>query len=92
MPYLYNAQREAFDTGVSLLRPMYYYFPDEANAYLGDQNGNYPQYFLGPDIIVSPIVNKGSSSDTLARQNIWVPPGVWIEGKYDGGKRLFECV
>ncbi len=79
LPYLYNAQRQMFETGISLMRPMYYAFPQEPNAYLGDQDGNFPQYMLGDDLLVSPIVSAGYNNDTLARQTVWIPPGTWIE-------------
>lgn len=68
-----------YETGVSLMRPMYYAFPNEPNAYLADQNGNFPQYMLGDDLIISPIVSPAFSNDTLARQTVWIPPGTWIE-------------
>ncbi len=68
-----------FESGVSLMRPMYYAFPNEQNAYLADQNGNFPQYMLGDDIIFSPVVSAGYVNDTLARQTVWIPPGTWIE-------------
>ena len=34
IPYIYTATRQAFDTGVSLLRPMYYDFPENDMAYV----------------------------------------------------------
>ena len=79
LPYLYNAQRQSYDTGISLMRPLYYTFASEPNAYLADQNGNYPQYMLGDDMMVAPIVSQGYNNDTLARQKLWVPPGTWID-------------
>jgi alpha-glucosidase (family GH31 glycosyl hydrolase) len=79
LPYIYNAQRQMFESGVSLMRPMYYTFPNEPKAYLGDQNGNFPQYMLGDDLLISPIVSAGFQNDTLARQTVWIPPGTWIE-------------
>lgn len=30
LPLIYNATREAYETGVSILRPMYYEFPEES--------------------------------------------------------------
>ena len=80
LPYIYNAQRQMFETGISLMRPMYYAYPDQANAYLADENGSFPQYMLGGDIIFSPIVSAGYNNDTLARQTVWLPQGVWIDG------------
>ena len=34
MPYIYTAARQAYDTGVSLCRPLYYEWPENNNAYL----------------------------------------------------------
>lgn len=39
IPYIYNATRQAFDDGISLLRPMYYEFPQNPEAYLADGTG-----------------------------------------------------
>jgi len=33
IPYLYTAARNAYDTGVSLLHPLYYDWPDDSAAY-----------------------------------------------------------
>lgn len=33
LPYLYTGLRQAYDTGLGLVRPMYYDFPEEAAAY-----------------------------------------------------------
>jgi alpha-glucosidase (family GH31 glycosyl hydrolase) len=43
--YLYTALRSSYDTGVGLIRPMYYDLPEEHMAYL--QSLSLPQYFLG---------------------------------------------
>ena len=37
VPYIYTHAREAYDEGLSLLRPMYYEFPEEDNAYMFDK-------------------------------------------------------
>jgi hypothetical protein len=79
-PYLYNAQRELFDTGIALLRPMYYEYPELEMAYAGTPGGLFPQYFFGPDMIVSPIVSRAQSNDSLAVQTIWLPPAArWFD-------------
>ena len=46
LPLLYNATREAFETGVSPIRPMYYEYPEEDMAYATDMSGNFAQYLL----------------------------------------------
>jgi alpha-glucosidase (family GH31 glycosyl hydrolase) len=73
-PYLYNAMWELFRTGVQLLRPMYYYYPLLEEAYLGDAQGNFAQYFFGRELLVAPIVSEALNNDTLARKTVWIPP------------------
>ena len=77
-PYIYTHTRAAFDTGISLLRPMYYEYPEEDQAYAADSQGNFPQYFFGQDMMVSPIVSPSDAS-TLTNATIWIPPGTWVE-------------
>ena len=66
LPYLYTQARAAFDTGVGLTRPMYYYFPAEGGAYpesmdagLGQLPGS-RQYFLGDALLVAPVTVGGA--------------------------------
>eukprot|EP01063_Lacrimia_lanifica_P029738 TRINITY_DN4590_c0_g1_i3.p1 TRINITY_DN4590_c0_g1~~TRINITY_DN4590_c0_g1_i3.p1 ORF type:complete len:994 (+),score=371.47 TRINITY_DN4590_c0_g1_i3:66-3047(+) len=91
LPYTYTGNRVAFETGVSFLHPMYYDFPEEAAAYPasmdGDlgQNPSTRQYMLGDDILVAPVTTSsgcataGDEPCGLAAQDVWVPPGDWIE-------------
>ena len=80
LPYLYNAAREAFDTGVSLIRPLYYYYSDLDMAYANNMHGDYTSYFLGPDMMIAPVVVPCSSDTNLATTEIWLPPEeLWIE-------------
>jgi alpha-glucosidase (family GH31 glycosyl hydrolase) len=68
IPYLYTLAREAFDTGVPLVRGLFLDHPriDESwelrNA----------EYFLGDALLVVPI----SAADGTALA--WIPPGTWI--------------
>jgi hypothetical protein len=79
LPYLYNAAREAFDTGVSLIRPMYYYWPDNDCAYLNNWKGDYTQYMLGPDLLVAPVVTPVDKKTNMAQTTVWLPNGIWFE-------------
>lgn len=88
IPYIYTAARQAFDTGVSICRPMYYDYPeaDEAYEFLD-------QYMFGDDMIVAPITTPVSSKSLLASKTIWLPEGTWIEwftGAKLKGPALFE--
>jgi alpha-glucosidase (family GH31 glycosyl hydrolase) len=70
-PYIYTAAREAYDTGVSICRPLYYTHPEESNAYDYEN-----EYMFGGDIFVSPITSR-SGSDQTTRQTVWLPDGKW---------------
>ena len=70
-PYLYTMAREAYDTGISLCRPLYYDYPeaDEAYEYEG-------QYMFGNDILVAPITTRPQANG-LTEKEIWFPEGKW---------------
>ncbi|HSM61541.1 MAG TPA: TIM-barrel domain-containing protein, partial [Longimicrobiales bacterium] len=74
LPYLYGAAREAYETGVAVVRPLYYAWPDLEEAYAFPD-----QYLLGPDLLVAPVTAPADPATGLARKVIWIPPGSWIE-------------
>eukprot|EP01104_Vermistella_antarctica_P006882 TRINITY_DN1757_c0_g1_i1.p1 TRINITY_DN1757_c0_g1~~TRINITY_DN1757_c0_g1_i1.p1 ORF type:complete len:948 (-),score=252.28 TRINITY_DN1757_c0_g1_i1:465-3308(-) len=79
VPYIYTAQREAYDTGVSLLRPMYYDYPEVEMAYAAGPTGDFGQYMFGDDLLVSPVTTQSNSSSLMSLKKIWIPEGVWID-------------
>ncbi len=93
IPYIYTEARLAFDSGISILRPMYYDYPSEEIAY----NLKH-QYMFGEDFIVAPVthpIGKDSSgTDSLfTTQKIWLPKGDWIEwfsGTLLKGNQIYE--
>lgn len=74
IPYIYSAAREAYDTGVSLCRPMYYDYPEAKEAYEFQD-----QYMFGNDILVAPISSPVSPANMDASKIVWLPEGRWIE-------------
>jgi hypothetical protein len=74
IPYLYSAARHAYDSGVSLVHPLYYDWPNDSAAY-----GFPDEYAFGPDMIVRPVTAPMSPDTLLARQRLWLPPGEWYE-------------
>jgi len=87
LPYIYNTFRTAFTTGIGLIQPMYYQWPEIDNAYAMDATSN-TQYMFGPDMIVAPIVAQADSShakdasypfQSLATKSAWLPPGTWFD-------------
>ena len=89
MPYIYTAARQAYDTGVSLCRPLYYEWPEANNAYLFED-----EYMFGDDILVAPVVTKPEKDGTTARRT-WLPEGRWFDvcrNKVVEGNRTFtDC-
>lgn len=73
IPYIYTYSRMAYDSGVSLIRPMYYEHPTEEKAY------NVPhQYYFGNNMIVAPVYESMKRSQA-ATQTVWLPEGNWYD-------------
>jgi alpha-glucosidase (family GH31 glycosyl hydrolase) len=71
-PYIYTMSRKAYDTGVSICRPLYYEYPEIDEAYTNEN-----QYFYGDNILVAPIVEQSDSITHMSTKNIWFPHGNW---------------
>ncbi|MBR6998514.1 MAG: DUF5110 domain-containing protein, partial [Prevotella sp.] len=85
MPYIYTAARKAYDTGISICRPLYYEWPEENEAYRREG-----EYMFGDDILVSPIVTPADADGTTYHQT-WLPEGEWFDvcqQKLIGGKQV----
>lgn len=82
-PYIYTMARKAYDTGVSICRPMYYDYPalDEAYKYKN-------QYMYGDNMLVAPVITP--AVDGYSTVEVWLPEGQWYENAtgtmLDGGK------
>lgn len=74
LPYIYTAARNAYDTGVSICRPMYYDYPESDDAYQFKD-----QYLFGADLMVAPITEPIADETMLAIKQIWLPDGDWVE-------------
>ena len=87
MPYIYNAAREAYDTGVSICRPLYYDQPEESKAYSTED-----EYMFGNDILVAPVVERSKDGISTVRK-VWLPKGTWYNvqrGKLQEGGTTFS--
>lgn len=74
IPYIYTAAREAFDSGISICRPMYYDNPRQENAY------QFPnEYMFGNDLLVNPVTKPIGKDSLYVNKNIWLPEGDWYE-------------
>jgi alpha-glucosidase (family GH31 glycosyl hydrolase) len=86
MPYLYSAVRETCETGVPIIRALWFRYPDDPVAVArGDE------YLWGRDILVAPVVKKGATSRAL-----YLPRGTWYDfwtqEKVEGGKEINRAV
>jgi hypothetical protein len=81
IPYIYKTAFEAYETGVSICRPMYYDYPekDEAYSYKGE-------YMFGDDFLVAPVTAPVTKTNWTASKKIWLPEGDWFE--YHSGAML----
>ncbi len=74
LPYIYTAAREAYDTGISICRPMYYDYPKAEEAY------NFKnQYMFGNDMLMTPVTQPIGKDSLFVQKEIWLPEGEWIE-------------
>lgn len=69
-PYIYDAARQAYDTGVSLCRPMYYSYPEADEAYEYRE-----QYMFGDNILAATVCEPVDSLDGKASRTVWFPAG-----------------
>lgn len=82
-PYIYNAAREAYDTGISMCRPLYYEYPEAWQAYDFKQ-----EYLFGNDILATVVCEPADSVTGLAGRVVWFPEG---DDWYDvSGGTLFK--
>ena len=68
VPYTYTAARQANQTGVPIVRPMYLEYPAQESAYSATG-----EYMYGDSMLVAPVTNAGNSV------SVWVPPGSWTD-------------
>lgn len=74
----------ASETGIPLMRPMFFDFPDDERCYTLED-----QYMFGPDILFAPITACGCRERT-----VYLPEGNWIrtsDGETHAGGRAIRC-
>ena len=75
VPYLYTAARRTYDTGLSVVLPLYYLYPEYDEAYTYSN-----EYFFGESMFISPISQPVNNSTGLVDNwPLWFPPGdQWV--------------
>lgn len=74
VPYIYSSARQAYDSGISMCRPLYYDYPQNDEAYKFKN-----EYFFGDDFIVNPITKPIGRDSLFTEQATWLPKGKWYE-------------
>jgi alpha-glucosidase (family GH31 glycosyl hydrolase) len=86
LPYTYSVARETHDTGVPMMRPLWFHNPDDAEAVkIGSE------YYWGGDMLVAPVVEKGAT-----RRSLYLPAGDWYDfwtgERIAGGRQIERAV
>ena len=82
--YTHRLAKEASETGMPVVRPLFLQYPDQPEAW-----NDWQTYLYGPDILVSAIWAKGTTKQTcyLPSGTKWVD--AWDKNKvYDGGQKV----
>ena len=77
VPYIADHALTTYDTGLSLLLPLYYQWPLSPEAY-PDSGLSSTTYLYGSSLLASPIVTAVDNDTALAFKTIWIPEGRWV--------------
>ncbi len=87
IPYLYSMNYRTHKHSLALVEPMYYPYPDKAEAYEVPN-----QFFFGSELMVAPITKKRAKETNLAPVEVWLPKGRWTDiytgAIYEGEKKV----
>lgn len=74
IPYIFTMNYRTHEQGISLCEPMYYSYPQKAEAY------NVPnQYMFGSELMVCPITSPQHKSLNMGSVEAWLPKGRWVD-------------
>jgi alpha-glucosidase len=77
-PYLYTYAREAYDTGMPILRALLLEYPNDKETFEADE-----QFLFGKELLVAPVVGKSAVT-----KKIYLPEGEWID--FNDGQTLYS--
>ena len=69
MPYIYSHARGAMETGIGLVRPLLWEFPEDERS-AEETRG----WMFGDSLFVSPVVERG-----VQAHSFYLPPGEWFD-------------
>lgn len=77
-PYIYTYAREAYDTGLPLMRALLLEYPNDPETY--KLNG---QFLFGKELLIAPVVEKAAVT-----KDVYLPEGEWID--FNNGKTSYR--
>lgn len=83
IPYLYSMAWRNASQDIPLVRPMYFLYPEQEEAYHCPN-----QYCFGSELIAAPFITPHDTDTRLSRQVMWFPEGDWFDffsGQYVSG-------
>jgi alpha-D-xyloside xylohydrolase len=84
-PYIMEQMRRAHEEGIPVMRPLFFDFPDDEEAYEVED-----EYMFGPDILVAPVLEEGART-----RRVYLPKGAsWGNphtGEEHAGGGWVEC-
>jgi alpha-glucosidase len=82
LPHIYNAMREAAESGVPAMRPMMLDYPNDEGTYGMDD-----QFLFGSDLLIAPVLRAKATE-----REVYLPAGDWYDywsgEHYAGGKKI----
>jgi len=69
LPYIYSYERLAHETGIGVVRPLFWTYPDDTHVANTDE-----AWMFGDALLVSPVVDQGQSVKSL-----YLPEGTWYD-------------
>jgi alpha-glucosidase (family GH31 glycosyl hydrolase) len=86
IPYIYTEGYKYSKTGLPLIQPVYYRYPE-----IYDEPLYKNEYYFGTELFIAPITTKKDLIMNRTVQRIFLPNGIWYDfktgKKYVGGKR-----
>lgn len=74
-PYFYTLAREAHDTGLPIIRPLYLEYSENDGGALWRKH----QYTIGRDMLVIPADEPADKNTGVLRKRVYFPKGRWFE-------------
>ncbi|MEQ8819319.1 MAG: glycoside hydrolase family 31 protein [Sumerlaeia bacterium] len=72
LPYIYTAAWRAHDAIEPMVKPLYYQWPEMAEAYEYKD-----EYLFGDQMLVAPVAEPVGGASRCAARTLWLPPGRW---------------